>query len=313
MLRKLIGVSLFYGRFLLSFSKLGFSYRKRNWTPLPQACFEDQTWLVTGASGGLGLASAQHAYGHGATVIATARNQHKLRQTAPDNPDDRWQSWTKDLSLREEIDELVRQLIREKRTVDVLVNNVGVMLHEFSETADGVETMFATNLLLHYYLTERLISADVLHPKSVVINVTSGGLYMAPLRVESLNAQSADEHNGTQQYALQKRAQLVLTNHWQSKYKKGPLFYAMHPGWADTQGVQQSLPTFRKNLRPLLRSPDQAADTIQWLAAEQPKPLKKLWFDRAPRPLHAYKFTRTTGAGEARVADYLEGFLPSLD
>ncbi len=313
MLRKLIGVSLFYGRFLLSFSKLGFWYRKRRWQPLAKDGFQDKTWLVTGASGGLGLASAQHAHRHGASVIAAARNTLKLNQTAPSNSGDRWTSWTIDLSVREEIDEIVRQLIREKRTIDVLVNNVGVMLHDFTQTSDGIETMFATNLLNHYYLTEQLISADVVNEKSVVINVTSGGLYMAPLRVESLNALTADEHNGTQQYALQKRAQLVMSNHWQSKYKKGPLFYAMHPGWADTLGVQQSLPTFRKILRPLLRNSEQAVDTIQWLATTKPQPQKKLWFDREARPIHVYKFTRTTGAGEARLADYLNSFLPNLD
>ncbi|MEM7283404.1 MAG: short chain dehydrogenase/reductase family oxidoreductase, partial [Pseudomonadota bacterium] len=189
----------------------------------------------------------------------------------------------------------------------------GVMLHDFSQTPDGVETMFATNLLNHYYLTERLIAAEVLRPDSMVINVSSGGLYLAPLRVESLNTQSADEHHGTRSYTLQKRAQAVLSNHWQSKHRNGPSFYTMHPGWADTQGVQNSLPTFRKLTSFILRNAEQAADTIQWLAATRPKPLKELWFDRKARPLHVYKFTQTSGASESRVAEYLDGFLPSLD
>ena len=41
----------------------------------------------------------------------------------------------------------------------------------------------------------------------------------------------------------------------------------MHPGWADTPGIKSSIPTFQRIMRPLLRTPEQGADTIVWLAA----------------------------------------------
>jgi hypothetical protein len=44
----------------------------------------------------------------------------------------------------------------------------------------------------------------------------------------------------------------------------------MHPGWADTPGVATSLPGFRRLTAPLLRSPEQGADTIIWLSATAP-------------------------------------------
>ena len=61
--------------------------------------------------------------------------------------------------------------------------------------------------------------------------------------------------------------------------------HAMHPGWADTPGLETGLPGFRTVLGPVLRSPDQGADTIVWLAAaEHPgRVTGRFWLDRAPR------------------------------
>ena len=59
------------------------------------------------------------------------------------------------------------------------------------------------------------------------------------------------------------------TNCW-SKHRaaSGVVFHAMHPGWADTPGVRESLPRFRALMGPLLRTPSQGADTMVWLATD---------------------------------------------
>jgi dehydrogenase/reductase SDR family protein 12 len=68
----------------------------------------------------------------------------------------------------------------------------------------------------------------------------------------------------------------------------------MHPGWADTPGVQASLPLFRKVMRPLLRTSAQGADTIVWLGAAPEPALRTglFWHDRRPRPTHRLPSTR---------------------
>ena len=48
---------------------------------------------------------------------------------------------------------------------------------------------------------------------------------------------------------------------------QGVLVTSMHPGWADTPGVRRSLPRFFKLTQGVLRTPDEGADTIVWLAA----------------------------------------------
>jgi len=62
----------------------------------------------------------------------------------------------------------------------------------------------------------------------------------------------------------------------------------MHPGWAATPGVTGSLPTFEKVTRPILRSAEQGADTIVWLAAAGEPALStgQFWHDRRVRPTH---------------------------
>ena len=85
-----------------------------------------------------------------------------------------------------------------------------------------------------------------------------------------------------------------LADHWRETFAGlGLATYAVHPGWADTAGVQTSLPTFRKILLPILRNPKQGADTIIWLAARRPaQEGDRVWFDRKSRTTHAYPATR---------------------
>ena len=109
------------------------------------------------------------------------------------------------------------------------------------------------------------------------------------------------QYNGTRQYAIAKRAQVVLNEMWAQK-QPDVHFAAMHPGWADTPGVKSSLPTFRTVTRPLLRTPRQGADTIAWLAAAEtlPAPSGTFWCDREPRSIHKTATSRATDTPDRR-------------
>ena len=75
----------------------------------------------------------------------------------------------------------------------------------------------------------------------------------------------------------------------------------MHPGWADTPGLAASLPRFQRLLRPILRTPDEGADTIIWLASDPRADAHpgRLYLDRRPRPFDRLPATRTS-LGERR-------------
>ena len=72
----------------------------------------------------------------------------------------------------------------------------------------------------------------------------------------------------------------------------------MHPGWADTPAVRRSLPRFHRLTRSILRSPEEGADTVVWLAASPRGRLStgRFFFDRRARGTHRLPFTRESEA-----------------
>jgi NAD(P)-dependent dehydrogenase (short-subunit alcohol dehydrogenase family) len=113
-------------------------------------------------------------------------------------------------------------------------------------------------------------------------------------------------------YARAKRAQVVLTREWARRVAPSrAVFHVMHPGWVDTPGLHQSLSMFGRIMGPILRTPEQGADTIVWLAAAA-DPLRssgRLWLDRAPRHEHKLWTTRPRDdvADGARLWDWCAG------
>lgn len=106
----------------------------------------------------------------------------------------------------------------------------------------------------------------------------------------------AGDYNGTRAYARAKRAQVTLAELWATRLAADRIsVHSLHPGWADTPGVARSLPTFRRVVGPLLRTPAEGADTLIWLAVVDGAPLQesgRFWLNRRPRPLHRLASTR---------------------
>lgn len=177
-LQQLRKIMVFYGRFTPSYTQIGYRTRALLWRVL-KPDFAGQTWLVTGASGGLGRFMALEAARLGATVIAVARNQSKLDQVVSEARAmgaDRLETAVCDFSLQADTQRLVNDLVGRGRKIDVLVNNVGLLSHAHQITSEGREQTFTTNLLSHYVLTEGLIRGEVFQmTRPLVINMTSGG------------------------------------------------------------------------------------------------------------------------------------------
>jgi NAD(P)-dependent dehydrogenase (short-subunit alcohol dehydrogenase family) len=159
--------------------------------------------------------------------------------------------------------------------------------------------------LLTRLLRERLIASA----PARVLFVSSGGMYTRRLDVDDLQSRDG-KFDGRVAYARSKRAEVVLMERWASEFAgTGVVAHAMHPGWADTPGIKTSIPTFGKLMGPLLRTPEQGADTIVWLAAA-PEPAEitgRFWNDRHTRTTH-YPLTRTreTAAERERLWVALE-------
>jgi NAD(P)-dependent dehydrogenase (short-subunit alcohol dehydrogenase family) len=128
-------------------------------------------------------------------------------------------------------------------------------------------------------------------------------MYTQPLRLDDLEFARGD-YGGTAAYARTKRMQVVLAREWGERLEgQGIVVHAVHPGWADTPGLSASLPRFEALARPLLRSPEQGADTIVWLAAapEPGRSTGRLWHDRHVRPFHYLRRTRESANERAAL------------
>jgi len=255
--------------------------------------------LVTGAASGIGLATAAGYARLGASVRALARDDDRageaVRQILGQVPGADVRPVACDVSSLAALRAFVARFTAAEDRLDVLVNNAGVMPDERAHTADGVELTFATQVLAPWVLIDGLRELLARSAPARVINVGSGGLYGQPLPAG--DPQSEHTSYGPKKiYARTKRQQLVITEQWARRLDgTGIVVHAMHPGWVDTKGVRDWMPVFRALTRPIIRSPEEGADTIVWLGAA-PEPLRctgRFWHDRRTRPTH-YRL----GAGE---------------
>ena len=263
---------------------------------------DGQVVLVTGATSGLGLAAAEGFARLGAGVRMLARDPQRGERAraqvaaATGNPD--VQVGLGDLSDLGSVRRFAEEFLAREQRLDVLVNNAGVLPAARTLSADGIELTFATNVLGPFLLTELLLPLLRASAPARIVNVSSGGMYTRKLDVENLQSTQGD-FDGPAAYARTKRAEVVLTELLAERLAgTGVVAHAMHPGWADTPGVQTSLPRFHSLTRPLLRSPEQGADTIVWLgaAAEPALSSGEFWHDRRRRPTHRAPWTRESPA-----------------
>ena len=123
-------------------------------------------------------------------------------------------------------------------------------------------------------------------------------------------------YNGSVAYARAKRALTVLTEEWAEEWQtRNIVVNSMHPGWADTPGVQNALPGFRRITQSVLRSADEGADTIVWLAraTEADRVSGKLFLDREPRTTHLRPNTAEKREERLGLRDWLQDTYSSLD
>jgi NAD(P)-dependent dehydrogenase (short-subunit alcohol dehydrogenase family) len=288
---------------VLGYTVIGPAVRRRlpTWPDDPRpGSMSGKVSVVTGATSGLGRATAEGLADLGGTVILAVRDTEKgarvLREIAATRPLATLEVRRCDVADLDDVRRFAAELAAElgDGSLDVLVHNAGAMPPERTESPQGHEMAMALHVLGPVLMT------DLLKPHlrgGRVVFVTSGGMYTQRLRDDDLEYLKG-EYKPATSYARSKRAQVELLPTLQRQWAfEGVDVHATHPGWADTPGVTESLPIFNKVMGPLLRDAAGGADTTVWLAATQPTPTGgRLWHDRHPRPTQILKKTRT---GEA--------------
>lgn len=136
-----------------------------------------RTAVVTGANGGLGLATATVFARRGANVVMAVRDLAKAeaarRTILEDSPAARLELVMLDLASQAGVRTAAARIARQHPRIDILVNNAGVMAIPYRRTEDGFEYQFGANHLGHWTLTALLLPALLAAPAARVVTVTS--------------------------------------------------------------------------------------------------------------------------------------------
>jgi len=304
-----------------SFTRLGPEVRRRlfRWTAPGPGALAGRTALVTGPTSGLGRAAADQLAALGARVILVGRNADRLGrvrdQLVAAHGEDRFPVVVADMGSLASVRAAARRITASEVRLDVLVDNAGAIMPARTEGPDGIEATLALLVVGPFVLVSELLPLLRATPGSRVIATTSGGMYTQALDLDDL--QSANRPwSGALAYARAKRAQTALIREWARRLPDtGVTFHAMHPGWADTPGLAETLPGFYRLMRPLLRTAAEGADTISWLATmPDARALNgRLILDRRPRPFDRVPWTRLSAADRRRLWDAVVGLSGAPD
>ena len=285
---------------ILSYGSTGYRLRQALiWNPADlDVDLTGKVCAITGGNSGIGLAAATQLARRGACVYLLVRNWERgiaARASIIDQTGNE-QVYLEaiDLSDLASVQACGERLASRLQGLHVLINNAANAFETRELSADGVELTFATNVLGPFALTEAL--RGLMHRGSRIINVSSGGMYLAKLDLNEMYG-SRKQHDALRAYAQSKRALMMLTELWAAQLAaEGVTVNCMHPGWVDTPLLQTGLPVFRQTLRSILRTPNEGADTIVWLAVarEVESATGRFWFDRRPRATHKWPWTRNS-------------------
>ena len=230
------------------------------------------TFLVTGATNGIGLETARALARFGHKVVIVSRNRDKCRRVVEElrvgsgNPNIDFIA--SDLSSLAEVRRAAAEFRERHGRLDRLVNNAGVSLARRRESADGFEYMFALNHLAGFLLTGLLLDLLVASAPSRVVNVASGMYPQAKLNLDDL--QSTRKFSAMTNYANSKLCNILFTTELARRLAGTKVTVnAAGPGLVRTNIGQEEggLFAFGKRMADFFggKTPEQGADTIVWL------------------------------------------------
>jgi len=200
-----------------------------------------RTMVVTGANSGLGYETTLALAKKGAKVIMACRNiakanaaKEKIQQQVPNADLDVMEI---DLSSLQSVRKFAKDYQNKYTTLDVLINNAGVMAPPYTKTEDGYELQLGANYLGHFLLTGLLLDTIVKTPQSRVVTLSS--LVHKDGKINFDDLQSEKEYNAMKAYSQSKLACLIFSFELQRRLEKAgnhqTISTASHPGIADTE------------------------------------------------------------------------------
>lgn len=233
-----------------------------------------RTALVTGGTGGIGLATALGLARMGARVAIIGRNRERTDDAVREiraAGGGQVYGFVADLSSQAEVRRVADEVLRTLPRLDVLVNNVGGYWKTRHVTAEGLERTFALNHLAPFLLTNLLVDRLKQSTPARVVTVSSNAQAMG--RIDFDDLQTERSYSGSQAYNQSKLANVLFSYELARRFQAASVTSnALHPGLVSTAfggedpGRAQRL--LVPLLRPFMKSPAQGAATSIHLASD---------------------------------------------
>ncbi len=228
--------------------------------------------LITGANSGIGKVTALELARRGATVVMVCRNaakgsaaQSEIRDTSGNTAVDLLLA---DLSSLASVRELAEAFQKRYSRLDVLINNAGIYLGRYMETNDGFEQTFAVNHLAPFLLTNLLRDLLITSAPARIITVSSEAHRWGRMDFDDLHGKRG--YNGMRAYSQSKLANILFTYELARQLAgTGVTANCLHPGGVATNFAKEKAGLFGiifSLIRPVLRTPEQGAETSIYLA-----------------------------------------------
>ncbi|NDK88183.1 SDR family NAD(P)-dependent oxidoreductase [Gordonia desulfuricans] len=251
---------------------------KQRWTPADAPSQRGRVAVVTGANSGIGLETARQLAGLGARVVLACRNPDAAARARDDIAATvtgaQLEIVRLDLSDLSSVRECADELLAEHPSIDLLINNAGLMRQRRELTADGFEMDFGTNFLGHFALTGRLLPLLTAAEAGRIVTVGSKVYKAGVIDFDDLTMERG--FSTARAYSRAKLAELVFAVELQRRLERrpgrSPISVAAHPG-ATQSGVMRdqavlgwlfTTPSLRWIRRTfIMEAPDGAAVTLR--------------------------------------------------
>jgi NAD(P)-dependent dehydrogenase (short-subunit alcohol dehydrogenase family) len=240
---------------------------------------KEKTAVITGATSGLGRATALQLAQKGAFVVIVARSNTKanevIKEIEKEGGKGQFIISISNLSSMKDTKEAAESITKVVDRLDVLINNAGAYFPKYRVTSEGFESTLALNylspFLLTHHLVEQMEQTASEYGEALIINISSI-MHKGPINWDDLNYKDTT-YNSNSAYYQSKHLLTSSTYYLSRKLKKiGITVNCIHPGFVKTALAQSDYPFPMNVIVPIFgffigESPEQAADTPVWLAS----------------------------------------------
>jgi NAD(P)-dependent dehydrogenase (short-subunit alcohol dehydrogenase family) len=247
----------------------------------PEICtadFEKRLVVITGATSGIGRATAEKYASHGADLLTVNRNEEKskeLCQTLNRQYGIDCSYMIADFSKLDDVHKVAKALTVLDRTIDVLIHNAGLFVTKKTFTADHLEKVFQTNYLstfiLNYYTKEKFIRQGC--GRIIFVNSEAHRFAVWGLHLDDLSW-NRHSYSGLKSYGSAKTAQLLSMLKFADCFSgTGVTINAMHPGNVKTNSGNNNGKFYKLHKKLLVdrtaRPIDIASESLYYLGVSE--------------------------------------------